>query len=734
MKFLGKIVNFTSALTTLSAAIIAGYLLSPRGTQEAFLTATHDKEATLKKQFLALPTLFEKNLGQFPSDDILFLSKGANHTYWFTHEKVQISFTNPLKKVTPPSTLTLEFVGKDPRSSLVGTDLEESLSHYLVGSDPNLWIRNIPNFSKISYQNLYAGIDAVFYGNQSHIEYDLVLSPESKVEQVALRILGAQNYSLSDAGNLLCTTKDDQTLIMQKPVSYQMVHGEKQLVDSKYVLLAANEGECVFGFSLGAYDKTLPLVIDPVISYSSYVGGVGSASCHGVAVDPEGNAYITGWTATPSAFKTIFVTKINPLGTAVIYTTYLGSGSVFDTGNSIAVDSHGNAYVTGDTNSADFPLVGTNLSPGIAPGSVPTGFVSALTPDGSHFIYSTLLGGSLGSTSHSIAIDPSGNAYVTGSTGSKDFPTKNPLYAVNISNGSGIAFVTAIAPDGSELIYSTYLGGSSYTHGRGIATDKKGNAYVTGLTTDDDFPTINALPVGSVNGYGAVFVTKINPTGSELIYSTYLGNSNLIGVSQGQAIAADAQGNAYVTGVTYDTHFPKKGKNLSPNASARYGVSFITAIHPDKASLIYSSLLGGNQTAAWGPGGNPLFHGTAPMTIGNGISLDRQGNIYLTGQTYCSDFPLKGNSVSETPVPEHGVAFVTSIKKGGKGLLYSTYLGSDGGDIGYSIATSKNGQAYIAGKTYSMTFPSVGTDLYPDLYPGNGVGFITSIAPVTPHK
>lgn len=737
MNFLNKFLKIFVSLGLGAIVLLLAYLISPRNANEHDLTiASTNRDAQITERYFTLPTLFEENRGQIQDPSVLYFSRGLRHDYFFTPDAVLLNIQGCSKQVDP-SRITFKFIGKESNVSLRSTDLLPSKSHYLVGSDSTHWMKNVPNYAKVIYKSIYSGVDAYFYGNNSTIEYDLVVAPHAETQQIKLSLSGVQKFSFDEQGNLRLSIGEDIQITMHKPNSYQLIDGQKHSVESCYHLLASNDTECVLGFSLGHYNPNLPLIIDPVITYSSYFGGTGSTSCNGVAVDNDGNAYLTGWMTVPNTGnQEIFVSKINSTGDAVLYTTHLGTGSPDDSGKGITVDKQGNAYVTGNTQCFDFPTKGTNLSNGLTPGERLTGFVSVLNPEGSDFIYSTLIGGSNGCVSYSIAADEQGNAFVTGQTSSVNFPTKNPLFAANVALGCETsAFVTAIAHDGSELVYSTYLGGSGYTVSHGIAVDKKGNAYVTGITTSDDFPKKGHLLSSTVNDNGTVFVTKINPTGSDLIYSTLIGNSSSRGLSQGNAIATDSHGNAYVTGITYDTKFPRKGINLSPTADPQYGVAFVTSINSKGSSLRYSSLIGGsNSTAEKLP--IVTYNGISyhkAMTLGNGISVDGCGNAYITGQTCCTDFPHKGKPISPQAVPEQGIAFVTAVKSEGRELLYSTLLGGGGGTLGNSIAVSKKGRAYVTGQTYSMDFPTTQTPLTPALYPPDGVGFITSIAPVTPN-
>jgi hypothetical protein len=486
-----------------------------------------------------------------------------------------------------------------------------------------------------------------------------------------------------------------------KPVVYQEKGGAKQEIAAHYAMKGGNR----VGFEVADYDPRRPLFIDPLV-YSTYLGGSGGDNGYGIAVDSSGNSYVTGSTTSytnfptmnplqpmnKSSYGTCFVTKINSTGSALVYSTYLG-GSGDDSGNGIAVDSSGNAYVTGYTTSIDFPTVNP-LQPanGGGPNNYSTSFVAKFNPTGSALVYSTYLGGSGGDDGYGIAVDSSGNAYVTGSTASSNFPTMNPLQP--IYDGGGDAFVAKLNPTGSALVYSTYLGGSGGDGAKGIATDSSGNVYVTGFTTSTNFPTMNPLqPSNGGGGFGYdAIVAKINPTGSALVYSTYLGGS---GDDIGAGIAADRSGNAYVTGYTDSSNFPTMNP-LQPANGGAFDV-FVTKLNPTGSALVYSTYLGGSQNDQ-----------------SNGIAVDIAGNAYVTGEAASTNFPIM-NPLQPTYGGGSTDAFVTKLNPTGSALVYSTYLGGSGDDWGYGIAVDNSGNAYVTGNTTSIDFPTMNP-----LQPANG--------------
>ena len=437
-------------------------------------------------------------------------------------------------------------------------------------------------------------------------------------------------------------------------------------------------------FEVAAYDIRKTLFIDPLI-YSTYLGGSGGSGGTGIAVDRTGNAYITGGTST--GFPTVnplqpgnggstdaFVSKFNSTGSALIYSTYLG-GSGADVGSCIAVDSSGNAYVTGQTNSTDFPTA-SPLQP--ANGGGYDAFVAKLNPTGSALVYSTYLGGKGDDFGAGIVADTSGNAYVTGGTKSTNFPTMKPLQSTN--GGTGNAFVAKLNPTGSALVYSTYLGGSGYDGGASIAVHL-GNAYVTGQATSTNFPTVNPLQP-AYGGAGDAFVAMVNRSGSALVYSTYLGGS---ANDRANSIAVDGAGNAYLTGSTNSNNFP----TMKPLQGNRRGGldAFVTKINPTGSALVYSTYLGGSQDDS-----------------GSAIAVDQSGNAYVTGYTTSTNFrtvkPLQATNAGLSD------AFAVKINPSGSGFAYATYLGGSGDDHGNGIAQHA-GNAFVTGQTSSSNFPTM---------------------------
>jgi uncharacterized repeat protein (TIGR01451 family) len=530
---------------------------------------------------------------------------------------------------------------------------------------------------------------------------------------------GGGQMQVGAEGDLVLSANGGE-VCFQKPVVYQLTGGHdpsgtnggvRRVIDGRYVL----EGKNRVSFQLAAYDHSKPLVIDPVLGYSTYLGGIDNDAANGIAVDSAGNAYVTGRTASIN-FPTMnsiqganlggndaFVTKLSPTGSALVYSTYLG-GSREDQANGIAVDSAGNAYVTGVTDSTNFPTV--NPFQGASAGS-PDAFVTKLSPTGSTLVYSTYLGGSIQDKGYGIAVDSAGNAYVTGNTYSTNFPTKNPFQGAKAGGpDASDAFVTKLSPTGSALVYSTYLGGSLDDFASGIALDSARNAYVTGYTGSTDFPTKNPFQGAYGGGFYDAFVTKLSPTGSALVYSTYLGGS---GNDPAYGIAVDSARNAYVTGYTSSTNFPTKNPFQAANAGGFFNYdAFVTKLSPTGSALVYSTYLGGSGD-----------------DYASGIALDSAGNAYVTGGTVSTNFPIMNPVQGANAGGED--AFVTKLSPTGSALVYSTYLGGSDYDQANGIALDSARNAYVTGWTISTNFPTKNPFQGANGGGGNEDAFVTKI-------
>jgi hypothetical protein len=468
----------------------------------------------------------------------------------------------------------MKLVGANPQPQVSGLEELPGKANYFLGNDPKQWRSNIPTYGKVKYHDVYPGIDLVYYGQQRQLEYDLIVAPGANPRGIRLSFEGVDSLEVDPQGNLILHTSSGE-LVQHVPNIYQEIHGNKQSISGRYALIET-EGPALsinhapgnpqqVRFEVDRYDPTRALVIDPVLVYSTYLGGSGPEGASGIAVDSVGSAYVTGSTfssdfPTAGSFDTsasgendAFVTKLNTTGSALVYSTYLG-GSDFESGHAIAVDATGNAYLTGETFGPDFPTTPGAFDTSFNGGALDA-FVTKLNTTGSALVYSTYLGGSgfFATTSGwGIAADPSGNAHVTGVTLFADFPTTPGAFDTS-ANDELDAFVTKLNTTGSALVYSTYLGGNSDDWGFGIAVDAASNAYLTGITSSANFPTTLGVFDTSFNGGFDAFVTKLNVMGSSLVYSTYLGGGS---DDRGRGIAVDLAGNAYLTGETQSADFP----------------------------------------------------------------------------------------------------------------------------------------------------------------------------------
>jgi hypothetical protein len=649
-----------------------------------------------KRQALAaygkLPLAFVPNRGQTDAR-VRYSAQQAGMSVFFTRGEAVLS----LAKGKKGAALALRFLGASP-AAIEGRHLGTGRVNYLLGNDTAKWHSGLPSYGQVVYRNLWPGVDMVFRGAAGQLKYEFVLRPGAKVTNIRLAYRGAGALSLDKAGNLLIPTPLG-VLRDERPRSYQEIHGRRVPVASRFSL-AANHARA-YGVAVGQYDSQQPLVIDPGLVYSTFLGGSTTDFGNGIAVDAAGDAHVTGFTVSSDfptsvgAFDTsqngggssdAFVTKLNPAGTALLYSTYLG-GSSADVGRGIALDAAGDAYVTGQTGSSDFPTSGGAFDTSHNGGS--DVFVTKLNPAGSALVYSTFLGGSGLDQGTGIALDGVGDAYLTGQTASSDFPSSVGAFDTSHNGGDGApddAFATKLNPLGSALLYSTYLGGSGNDVGFGIALDPAGDAYLTGQTGSSDFPTSAGAFDTSHNGLLDVFVSKLNPAGTALLYSTFLGGSSN---DQGTRIALDAAGDAYVTGQTQtSSNFPTSVGAFDTSYNGGGLDAFVTKLNPLGSALLYSTFLGGSD-----------------MDEGTGIALDAAGDAYLTGFTGSSDFPTSAGAFDTSHNGSDDV-FMTKLNPAGSALLYSTFLGGSGIDGGLGIALDAAGDAYLTGFTTSSDFPT----------------------------
>jgi uncharacterized protein (TIGR03437 family) len=631
------------------------------------------------------PTFFEPNLGQ-AADRVCYLSRAPGYTLLLRSGEFEVD-----SRDSPA--LRVRLAGANPRARFEGLDRLPGISNYFFGNDPAKWRTGIPNYRGVALREVYPGIDLVFYANQGELEYDWIVAPGADPNRIRLKLDGAKAAGLDTAGDLLLNASIRQ----KKPVVYQNIEGGRKEVEGGYEVRG---GEV--RFRMAAYDRRLPLVIDPVLVYSTFLGGRGMSNiAEAVAVDRAGNAYVTGYTDSPNfpvrgpvlatspGVVTPFVTKVSPDG-ALIYSTFFGEYP-FDQAHGIAVDAAGNAYVAGITGSPNFPVVNA-LQPKPAGGS--DMFVTKISPDGSRLLYSTYLGGSGADYGLAIAVDPAGNACVTGYTFSSDFPTVNALQAS--SGGLIDAFVTRISADGASLIYSTYLGGKGSDYATDVATDADGNAYVSGFTNSADFPLVNPLISKTGGALWDGFVVKLGADGSA-VYSTYLGgkSANALSGDRAYCIAADLGGNAYVEGYTSSPDFPS-----GPNGPAGSGntQTYVTKIDPAGSTIIYTAYIPGTTVGA-----------SSLQERNCGLAVDLAGNAYAAGAAYSANFPATPDAIQAAyaggGIPSVNNVFLTKLSADGSHALYSTYMGGSKGDNATGLAV-RGSDIYLAGFSWSKEFPT----------------------------
>ena len=650
--------------------------------------ATETAAASLRERYANLPLSFERNQGQFDSR-IRFMSRAegyevhlAEREAWLVDRSAGAAFA---------STVRIQFSGANPSPSMIAREKLPGVSHYLSGNDAHA---NVPHYASVIYRQAYPGVDLVFHGRRRQLQLDFIVAPRARPDRITLEFGERNRLELSDQGDLLVHHAGGRVRLERPFVYQQKASGARQPVQGRYVL----KGENRAGFEVAAYDADRSLVIDPVISFASYIGGGGAEAGTAIAVDAQGNAYITGGTGsanfpTMSAIQPVlrgpaldvFVTKLNSTGTAVLYSTYIG-GVGIDMGLGIAVDSTGSAYVTGMTQSPDFPLVqAVQRAPGGSVPAVGDAFVFKLDPSGSKLVYSTYLGGGQQDMGRAIAVDAAGNAYVAGSTASADFPVKNAFQAVHRGTGpiGTDAFVAKLNSAGTDLVYSTYLGGPGASIANAIALDAAGNAYVTGGTDSAGFPTVAAFQ-SSNKGSQDAFVSKLNAAGN-VVYSTYLGGES---DDMGMGIAMDASGSAYVTGFTGSAGFPVQAPaQAKPGAASLLGLdAFVTKLSADGSRLVYSTYLGGSG-----------------VDVGVGIAVGSDGSAYVAGETTSVDFPAV-NALQPAPAGSTE-AFVARLNPAGSSVSYSTTLGGIGHDSAAGIAFHPSG-VYVVGTSMSADFPA----------------------------
>ena len=603
------------------------------------------------------------------------------------------------------SPLQIRLLGANSKARAVPEEEMPTKVNYFIGNNPARWRTQVSTYGKVRYQGVYPGIDLVYYGNQQELEYDFVIAPGANPETIIWCFEGAERIQIEESGALLVHTIGGKVR-QRRPIAYQLVNGERKEISAEYVV--EKSGGRTVRFEIGAYDRVRPLIIDPVLVYSSFLGGSRTDKGWDIAVDTNGCAYLTGETSSANFPTTnalysingggqrdVFVAKIGAEGTNLVYSTYLG-GSGDDAAFGLALDVAGDVYLTGVTASPNFPIIGqaisTNLHGSAVLGLYPyDAFVVKLASGGSNLLYSTFIGGSQPDGGNGIAVDNAGQIYVTGATSSSDFPTNGTTQP--FAGGFHDAFVLKLTTGSTNLIYSSYLGGFGDDYGFGVAVDSAGSAVVVGLTGSPNFPiTTDAFQTNFAGGQYDVFVTKFSPDGAAMLFSTYLGGS---GDDETRRVVLDDLDQVCLAGLTTSLNFPTRNA-LYPTKSGLTD-AFVVKLDRSGTNLIFSTYLGGAlNDEAWG------------------IAVDTNRNLYVIGRTSSADFPVV--NPYQSILRGLGNVFVSRINASGTALDYSTYLGGFFTDDGYGIAVDHAGNAYITGLSSSLDFP-----VYPTT---NGAGSV----------
>ena len=718
----------------------SGAVPADRGSAAAPPRATPGGTDQVAAAFGKLPLRFEVNRGQL-GDGVDFLARGRGYS-------VSVGATEvALWPSDADGSVRMRLVGADAAAHSSGVGRPVGISNYLTG-ERSAWVTGVPSYASVRYADTWPGIDVVYKGAPSGLEYDFVVAPGADPARVALEF--DHQAELAENGDLVIATPAGPVR-HREPFVYQQDGGRRTPVTAAYRIGADGR----VGFELGRYDPARPLVIDPVVVYSTFLGAPLGEAVNGIAVDSAGQAFVAGST-TSSDFPVIagalqgakgagatddaFVAKFNPTGNGLVFSTFLG-GSGADVATAIAIDAAGNTYVTGTTTSTNFPTANA-LQAAKGAGTTTDAFVAKLNTAGSALVYSTYLGGGGVDAGRGIKVGPAGDAYVAGSTESTDFPTANAVQATRApglcptatvaTNPCSDAFVARLNPAGSALVFSTYLGGAGPDVANGIALDAAGDAYLAGSTGSNNFPT--ATPFQAAIGGGTcpvanipaalctdAFVTKVLASGAALAWSTYLGGG---AADSASAIALDAAGNPYVTGAAASTNFPTAAAFQGTKGGGPEPDAFVTKMATSGASLVYSTFLGGLE-----------------QDQGSAIAVDATGSAHVSGIANSELFPV------ERPVARLGgnqEAFVARLNPAGNGLIYSSHYGGIGSEDARAIATDGSGSTYIGGLTSFARvpeyFPTVnafqstfGGGFVPGT-PNSGDGFVAKIVPDTPGR
>ncbi|SLM46472.1 conserved protein of unknown function [Nitrospira japonica] len=688
------------------------------------------------------PLSFEANQGQ-TDDSVKFISRGNGYTLFLTptesvmvlQQREPLTNTDDLGMKTESAPIKQSIVrmaleGVNPNPAIEGLDQLPGIVNYFIGPDPTKWHTKIPTYAQVHYKDVYPGIDVAYYGNQGRLEYDFIVSPGADPTQIRLAFKGNSNVHLAKSGDLLLTTALGEVKL-QKPVVYQLgADGHKTLVEANYIISTSSESEV--GIQLAAYDTNMTIVIDPVIIYSSFIGGLGIDNAHDVAVDSSGDAWVVGhafsaltlpvvgipYDSSYNGSLDVFLLKVSPSGSLLVW-TYLG-GTFSDNTPAVALDGAGNVWLTGSTSGSTFPITPGALQP--VHGGSADAFISKFDSNASTLLYSTFYGSSGQENPRSIAVDASGSiVHLAGNTNSTSLPGVTPSSAQSIYGG-GVqdGFLAKLDISSSQIVYATYLGGNDRDELAKVRVDSSGNAHVAGRSFSSDFPGTAGSSISALTSFQPTFgglvdaiVAKLNPTGTQLIYSTYLGGSS---DELAAGLALDSAENAVVSGVTGSSTFPLAGTPFQSTLAAHD--YFVTKINSTGTALIFSTLFGG-----------------VGDDFGSVVALDPADRIYLTGPTNSCripDFshPLQIDRCSLGAPFNHVI--VAKLDANGSNLLSLTvFTGSTGVSGGLGITVDSQENVYVTGVTRASDF-TTHTPLQPTYGGGLEDGFVAKIATAVP--
>ena len=661
---------------------------------------------------------FEPNLGQ-ADRRVRFVSRGDGYTLLMTRAGAILKLGRPaphgnsLHRLSstraPEAAVGMRFLGANPRVRLAASGRVAGVSNYLIGRDPSRWTTGVPNYTSVVYRGLYPGIDLTYRpSHRGELEFDLTVAPSADPGRIRLSYSGTSGITVDRSGALVLHAHGG-AIRQAPPVVYQTIGGARHEVRGRYIVLGPHE----VGFQLDQYERHAALLIDPVITYSTYLGGSGDDAPIWSAIDGAGNFYATGATSSldfPTAGHAfqqgfgggdvdVFVTKLNPAGSGLVYSTYLGGGgSDFAVGLDVARD--GSVVVTGGTNSPDYPVTPGVLQPRYNGGDLDT-FVTKLDPTGSKLRFSTFLGGDNGEVGFISFFDRADNVLVEGETSSPNFPTTPHSFQPTYGGGEADGFVTKLKPDGSAAVWSTFIGGSSYDGAHdGVLDRATGSFYIDGPTASMDFPTTRgAFQRSFAGGDTDAWVAKLNPTGSGVYYSTYLGGSGSEDVND---LTIDRSGSAYIPGPTSSTDFPVTRHAFQTSYQGGADDGYVAKLDPRGSKLEFSTYLGGSG-----------------FDVAGSVRVDAYGNAYVPGITDSPDFPVTKDAFQPSYGGGGSDAFIAKLNQRGSRLRFSSFLGGNGddGSAGAGAWLDGHGNLFVPGFTNSTNFP-VTASAYQGTYGG----------------